>query len=90
MQCIVLFFLIVTRCGADQSGFYRLKDKPAVRRAHGIEFDSISRSTLLQVLAAFEENIKNRLGTNAKPYFVAEFANNKYTRPFIYPKMKRI
>lgn len=67
--------------------FYTYIGKKSVRQGDGIEFDSISRGTLLQILAAFEENIQNRMGKEARPIFTADFVNNRYTRPFIYPKI---
>lgn len=59
------------------------------READGIEFDSISRSSLLQILSAFEEYVHSQVGKNEKTIFTADFANNKYTRPYVYPKMTK-
>ncbi|XP_050342932.1 uncharacterized protein LOC126768706 isoform X2 [Nymphalis io] len=61
MRCIVFYFIILHLCSADLSDIYRGKAK--LRQADGMEFDSISRATLLQKLAAFEENIQNRLAS---------------------------
>ncbi|XP_073952026.1 uncharacterized protein [Choristoneura fumiferana] len=62
----------------------RERKKPQI--VEGMEFDKISRSTLLKMLATFEESVNTRLAPyKLRPQFVAQFANNKYTRPFIYP-----
>lgn len=54
----------------------------------GVEFNKISRSVLLKILSAFEENIhKNLKRKKLKPVFTAQFANNRYTRRFIYPNV---
>ncbi|KPJ01581.1 hypothetical protein RR46_08618 [Papilio xuthus] len=61
-------------------------DKNPVKQTDGIEFSNISRSTLLQILSAIEEETRsNPPAAKQTPVFTAQFANNKYTRPFIYP-----
>lgn len=53
----------------------------------GIEFSGVSRSTLLKILTALEQNIHSQLRSKKKKaVFTAQFANNKYTRDFVYPK----
>ncbi|KPJ18370.1 Facilitated trehalose transporter Tret1 [Papilio machaon] len=61
-------------------------NKSTVKQTDGIEFSNISRSTLLQILSAIEEETRGNSPTiKQAPVFTAQFANNKYTRPFIYP-----
>ncbi|KAL0891908.1 hypothetical protein ABMA27_015156 [Loxostege sticticalis] len=56
-----------------------------VHRADGIEFDAVSRGTLLKLLNAVEEQIWNQV-RGRRASVKAEFANNKYTQRFIYPE----
>ncbi|XP_028162373.1 uncharacterized protein LOC114354278 [Ostrinia furnacalis] len=52
----------------------------------GIEFNAISRGTLLKLLNAMEENIHGRVRGGKRAVFTAQFANNKHTRKFVYPE----
>ncbi|CAH2075526.1 unnamed protein product, partial [Iphiclides podalirius] len=65
--------------------FTSKSDTKVIKQAAGIEFSNISRSTLLQILSAIEEEMHLReLMKKSIPMITAQFANNKYTRPFIY------
>ncbi|XP_045493583.1 uncharacterized protein LOC123692829 [Colias croceus] len=89
-QTFVLHLIVFTciLCIIQSSSISSLiesKGHGVIRHVDGVEFDSISRGTLLQILSAFDENIKSRMGGKKIPLFKAEFANNKHTYPFIYP-----
>ncbi|XP_047986633.1 uncharacterized protein LOC125226641 [Leguminivora glycinivorella] len=56
----------------------------------GIEFGEISRGSLLKIMAEFAQNVEQRLRPRQQGVrFDAHFANNKYTRPYIYPRFGR-
>ncbi|XP_063379535.1 uncharacterized protein LOC134666319 [Cydia fagiglandana] len=71
---------------------YKSEWKPNIgqRNPTGIEFGEISRGSLLKIMAEFAQNVEQRLRPRMQSArFDAHFANNKYTRPYIYPKFGR-
>ncbi|VVD04076.1 unnamed protein product [Leptidea sinapis] len=64
----------------------KIHSENIIKHVDGVEFDKISRGTLLQILSAFEDNIKSSTKwAKEKPLFKAKFSNNKHTYPHLYP-----
>nr|XP_053603001.1 uncharacterized protein LOC128670972 [Plodia interpunctella] len=63
-------------------------NRNSVELVNGMEFDGLSRSRLLKILAAFEKHFRRGrpMGRPVKSSFNANFAVNKYTKKFVYPE----
>ncbi|KAJ8731795.1 hypothetical protein PYW08_014525 [Mythimna loreyi] len=84
MKLILLLCYLIFICAA----FVSKKDSKKNKLTDGMEFDKISRSSLLKILAAFEDNLHKKLKRkNLKPVFTARFANNRFTKRYIYPNV---
>ncbi|KAJ2946904.1 hypothetical protein O0L34_g16243 [Tuta absoluta] len=85
LQSCVLLCSLSYCCCAYQSLSLGSKRKEL---ASGREFSEVTRGELLKILATFEEDLNYRLqGKKLYPLFTAQFGNNKFSKPFIYPKV---